>query len=255
MLHHLRSRAPLLLLLCALAAPLLAAPRALSAADSKRATAAPELVPMWWIFLVQGDNKTPLQKDEAAKMQAAHIANLVRLWNEKKSPMAGPFGERGPMRGVVVLGVKDRADVEPEFREDPFVKAGYLKVEAHRWMVPPGSFGAPEEPSSMSKYQFVLLKKGPNWSAATTAPTSAEHQAHVAYIRKLRDQGEVVLAGPLVDAGDLQGLAVFPGEDAEKTQALIARDPQVEAGRLVAERKLLYIGKGVLSPKPTAPAK
>jgi uncharacterized protein YciI len=211
-------------------------------------------VPMWWIFFTQGDNKTPLPKEEAATMQAGHIANLVRMYNEKKSPMAGPFGERGPMRGVVVLGVKNRADVDTEFKEDPFVKAGYLKVEAHRWLAPRGAFGKPEEPTSMAKFQFVLLKKGPNWKEAASNPSSAEQKAHVGYIHKLYEQGEIVLAGPFQEAGDLQGLVIFAGEDGEKTQRLISKDPHVEAGQLVAERKLLYIGKGVLNPKPAAKA-
>jgi uncharacterized protein YciI len=202
---------------------------------------------MWFMFFVQGENRTPLPKEDATRLQREHIGNLTRLWDEKKALAAGPFGERGPLRGIVVLTVKERKDVEAEFREDPFVKAGYLKPEIHRWLAPRSAFGMPDEPPSMAKFQFVILKKGPSWSAAAAVTNSPEQIAHAAYVRSLQEQG-LVVAGPLQDAGDLQGLLIFAGEDAEKVNGLVAKDPHVVAGRLVAERRLLLVGKGVLRP-------
>jgi uncharacterized protein YciI len=224
--------------------------RPIAAAERSETSAEP--VPLWFMFFVQGENRTPLEKDEAGRMQAAHIGNLTRLWNEKKAVAAGPFGERGPLRGVVILTVKERKDVEAEFREDPFVKAGYLKTEMHRWMAPLSAFGKPDQPEGLGKFQLVILKKGANWAAATAATKSPEQLAHTAYLQSLQAQG-LAVAGPLLEAGELQGLAIFTGDDAEKITSLMAKDPHVAAGRLAAERKLLYMAKGVVkSPAPGA---
>lgn len=246
MIRGIRSQLLSLVLLGATVCGQALLPRTATAADDKPSASA-ELTPMWFMFFVQGENRTPLAKEDAPRLQAEHIGNLTRLWNEKKALAAGPFGERGPLRGIVVLTVKERTDVEAEFRNDPFVKAGYLKPEIHRWFAPRSAFGTPDEPPSMAKFQFVILKKGPSWSATAAAPKSPEQLAHVGYVRSLQEQG-LVAAGPLQDAGDLQGLLIFAGEDAEKVNGLVAKDPHVAAGRLVAERRLLFVGKGVLRP-------
>src|SRR5262245_52255783 len=81
----------------------------------RKAETGPELVPYWWMFFVSGDNKTPLAKEEAEKMQAGHIANMERLGKEGKAILGGPFGDRTRLRGIVVLTVKTREELLGEF--------------------------------------------------------------------------------------------------------------------------------------------
>lgn len=90
-----------------------------------------EMTSLWWIFLASGENKTPLPKEEAQKMQQGHIGNLERLGKEGKAVAAGPFGDRTPLRGIVVLTVKSREEAQAEFKDDPFVQAGRLIAEQH----------------------------------------------------------------------------------------------------------------------------
>lgn len=231
----------------ALAALLLVLPASLRAEEKPLINPA-EMTTYWWTFLVSGENKTPLGKDEAQKMQQGHIGNLERLGKEGKALTAGPFGDRTPLRGIVVLTVKTKAEAEAEFKDDPFVKAGYLKPEVHPWMTFKNSFGKPAEPFKMQQYQFVLYRKGPAFSEQDTAELRRAHEAHLKYLLQARKEGFVALVGPLTDNGDRRGILVFRTEDAAKAKAFVEADPHVKSGQLIAEQHPLYLAAGVLDP-------
>ncbi|MFN3653295.1 MAG: YciI family protein [Armatimonadota bacterium] len=222
---------------------------ALRAEEPKKPLIDPnEMTTYWWTFFVSGDNKTPLPREEAAAMQKAHIGNLERMWKEGKAVTAGPFGDRTPLRGIVILTVKTREEALAELKDDPFVKAGYLKPEIHQWMTFKSSFGKPVEPPQMVKYQFVLYKKGPSYTAESGEALREAHEAHLKYLLQGRKDGLLALVGPLTDAGDRQGILVFRTDDEAKAKAFVDADPHVKSGRLVAELHPLYLGKGVLDP-------
>src|SRR5260221_11695775 len=77
---------------------------------------------LYWIFLNKGGNKTPLEKEESQKLQEAHIGNLGRLGEQGKALTAGPLGDNGSIRGIVVLTVKTPQEVKDCFLADPFVQ-------------------------------------------------------------------------------------------------------------------------------------
>ena len=64
-------------------------------------------------------------------------------------------------------------------------------------------FGAdekkPEPKYEMTKYVMGLLRKGPNWSAASTEETQRIQEGHMANIRKMAAVGKLVVAGPFND--------------------------------------------------------
>jgi uncharacterized protein YciI len=220
---------------------------------AQKAEAPRERVTYWWMFFVSGDNRTPLAKEEAERMQKAHIANMERLGKEGKALMGGPFGDRTRLRGIVVLTVKSREDVIAEFKDDPYVQAGRLEIEAYRWSTEKLALGKPEEPFKLQETQFVLLKKGPNWTDEATEQVNRDQEAHLKHIRAMQAAGDLALAGPLQDAGDLRGLLLFRTNDAEKVEKLLAEDPHIRSGRLVAERHPLYVGRGLVGDPPAAP--
>ncbi len=207
-----------------------------------------EMTTYWWTFLVRGENKTPLPREEAQKLQQAHIGNLERQYREGKSVAAGPFGDRTPLRGVVVLTVKSREEADAEFKEDPFVKAGYLKPQTFRWTTFKNSFGKPAEPMMMARYQFVLYKKGPAYKDEDTPEARKAQEEHLSYLLQGRKDGMVALVGPLADAGDARGLLVLRTDDEMKAKAFVDADPHVKSGRLTAEHHPLFMAKGVLEP-------
>lgn len=226
-----------------LALALVAASAASRAEETKPLIAPSQMTSYWWTFLVSGDNKTPVTKEENAEMFKGHIANLERMWKEGKSVAAGPFGDAGPLRGIVVLTVKTREEALAEFKNDPFVKARYMKPEIYQWRTLKNSFGKAEEPIKMGKYRFVLYKKGPGFA---TEATAEQRNEHLKYVLQARKEGVLSLAGPLVDAGDNTGILAFRSDDEAAAKAFVAADPYVRSGRFVPEHHLLYIAKGVL---------
>jgi uncharacterized protein YciI len=215
------------------------------------APGAPAMTSHWWMFFVSGDNKTPLAKEDAERMQAGHIRNLERMGKSGKALMAGPLGDGTRLRGIVVLTVDSLEELRAEFRDDPYVKAGRLKIEAYRWSTRKDAIGKPSEPIKMEQYQLVILKKGPKWTAEDSDQTRKDQEGHLRHIEEMLDAGDLALAGPLAEAGDLRGLLVFRTNDADRIQSLLAADPHLRSGRLIAERHPLYVAKGCLGdPKP-----
>jgi uncharacterized protein YciI len=89
--------------------------------------------------------------------------------------------------------------------------------------------------SGLTTYYLGLITKGPNANAGTTeerAKVQAEHQAN---IRRLADEGKLLVSGPCPDHGALRGIFIFKCDSLEEAQELAASDPEVQAGRLKIE--------------------
>ncbi len=86
----------------------------------------------------------------------------------------------------------------------------------------------------MKSYVIVFLKKGPNRSSDST--TRAQLQAaHMANIGKLADAGKLIMAGPMMDDGDIRGIYLFDVRTLDEAKALTETDPAVQAGSLIME--------------------
>ena len=103
-----------------------------------------------------------------------------------------------------------------------------------------------EVPQNMIVYYLRLLKRGPLWTPEETPEVERLQAAHLAYGRKLREAGKLVINGPLLDNGDLRGVGIFRVGSLEEAQALSDADPAVQAGRLISELHPWMIQKGVL---------
>ncbi len=86
----------------------------------------------------------------------------------------------------------------------------------------------------MKHYVMAFLKAGPkrDQDEATTEQLQA---AHLNNIKRLADEGKLVIAGPFLDGGDLKGIYIFNVETIEEAKALTESDPAIQAGRLVME--------------------
>lgn len=94
---------------------------------------------------------------------------------------------------------------------------------------------AAADPPSMAQYFVGLIYRGPTWTPEVTQEVQDLQTAHLANIGRLIDSGEMVLAGPFGDDGDLRGLFFYDVETLEAAQALVDSDPMVKAGRLRVE--------------------
>ena len=91
----------------------------------------------------------------------------------------------------------------------------------------------------MRPYVLAYLKAGPNQDQTEEEATKLG-LAHMANIRRLGDEGKLVLAGPFMDEGEVRGLYIFAVSTLEEAKALTETDPAVQAGRLEMELRPWY---------------
>ena len=58
---------------------------------------------------------------------------------------------------------------------------------------------------------------------------------HYVYLKQLRAEGRLVLAGPSALPGDTFGLGIFDQENRAEVEAIVAADPAVTSGIMTAE--------------------
>jgi uncharacterized protein YciI len=101
-------------------------------------------------------------------------------------------------------------------------------------------------PKDMTTYFHGLLLRGSKWSPEETDETERVQEAHLAHIRRMFEDGDLVIAGPFTDDGDIRGVFIFRTGTIEEAQALAAADPAVKSGRLIVEIHPWMVPSGVL---------
>jgi uncharacterized protein YciI len=182
-------------------------------------------------------------------LQKAHLANLTKMWEEGLLLASGPIGDKGDLRGVLILRGGDRPALESRIAADPLVKAGQLKVDLRPW-AGPADIGVeyrkwtaanPGAPDKMRTYQLGLMRPVPG-----AAPMTAEDgRAHLLSMDAMVKSGKLVAAGPVLTPGDIAGIFIFDATPAD-ADAMAASDPGVKAGKATLERHPWLVAEGVL---------
>jgi uncharacterized protein YciI len=204
------------------------------------------------VLLKGGPNAPPSAPAEQQKMQSEHLALLADL-NKKRINMAyGPILADNPakIRGIAILDVPSADAAKAHFANDPFVKAGVMVVDVYSWMGPRGWFHEPAStdvtnPANLEQLVFGILMRGPTTTQDSAAAAEIQ-KGHLAYMDALHAKGKLVMAGPLVRAGDMRGLVVYRVKDLAEAKALAADDPAVKAGRLTIDAHPWMTFKGIL---------
>lgn len=98
----------------------------------------------------------------------------------------------------------------------------------------------------MRSYVLVILKTGPTPVAEGPA-RKAMFAGHFANMKRLAEQGTLVLAGPLDGVDGWRGLFVLAVDGIEAAKAAVATDPVVVAGEMVPEFHTWYGSAGVMA--------
>ena len=83
----------------------------------------------------------------------------------------------------------------------------------------------------MKPYVMAFLKRGPNRDHDADTATALQ-KAHLDNIIRMADAGQLVVAGPFLDDGEVRGIYIFDVATVEEAKALTETDPAVQAGRL-----------------------
>ena len=86
----------------------------------------------YFVFLKRGNASIA---DSALRMniQVGHLKNIMRLANENKMVLAGPFLDDQQYRGIFIFNASSQEEVEEWLKTDPAIKAGVLTAEVHPW--------------------------------------------------------------------------------------------------------------------------
>lgn len=85
-----------------------------------------------FVILRTGKAKRPAGK-EMDVLQNGHLKNIMRLGDEAKLALAGPFMDDQEMRGIFIFNAKTIEEAKKLLENDPLVSGGYLEAEFHPW--------------------------------------------------------------------------------------------------------------------------
>lgn len=92
-----------------------------------------------------------------------------------------------------------------------------------------------EPAHKLVQFHMALLKHGPKWTATESDETKRLHQEHINYVMSTLESGKAIIAGPLTDGGEIDGVYVFRAKSAEEAKAWAEADPSVASGFRIAE--------------------
>jgi len=97
-------------------------------------------------FFHKGPNWTAEQTDETRRMQEGHLANFAKLAEAGKLIVAGPFGDNGELRGMLIFKLESADEARKLMEADPMLKAGRLTLDLHPWFAAAGLRVNPPKP-------------------------------------------------------------------------------------------------------------
>lgn len=107
--------------------------RAYDAARAKRLGADDYGMKRYVMALLRRGPNPPADKTQAAALMRAHLDNIKRLAKAGKLLIAGPFLDKGALRGIYVFNVATVEEARKLTATDPAIKAGALIMELHPW--------------------------------------------------------------------------------------------------------------------------
>lgn len=83
-------------------------------------------------YLKRGPNRNQ-DSATAEALQKAHLENIMRMADEGKLVVAGPFMDDGDVRGIYIFNVATIEEAKALTETDPAIQAGRLEMELHPW--------------------------------------------------------------------------------------------------------------------------
>jgi uncharacterized protein YciI len=214
--------------------------------ESSAAPAQPTAQQYFFVLLKHPANAPQMSKEDGEKLQEAHMANIRKLYEERKLVIAGPFMDDGVFRGVFVMKADSLDQAKDWANSDPAIKAGRLAAEVHGpWMIRPERIHETDTPNTLEKYSLLLVHRGDKWDPKSPVPQDLVKQ-HLAYLMGLMQQGKLALAGPFRGDGELKGIFIY-SVSMDEAMKLEREDPMVKNGFFKIEGHPWATAKGALA--------
>ncbi len=231
----------LLLLTSAFSFPCLAQEKGLPATQEPEAKAPENL---YWVFLTTGKSLEGIERTEIEAMQAEHLSNFRRLAEEGKLLTAGPMSDpENVRRGIVVLKAGRLEELAEMFREDPYVKQGYMKVDSCKMQFELGKIHTRVAPKGMEELRIVVLERNPESETGLDAETKKQTTD---FLKVQYDLKKLDLSIRLFDVKhNCRQILVFSKQDSDDDILKIVNEiPAVKSGCWKQKTMPIFMGKG-----------
>ena len=191
------------------------------------------------VLLRSAPDRKPIDKAEADRIQAAHMANIHAMADSGVLVAAGPFEDNPPViRGLFVFRTGSLEEARRIALQDPTVVERRNVVDIFSWMGPAGigeeykrlHKADPKTPEDMGVHPFCLLAK-----AVDHPDRERLMREHAAYLGELRGKGKLAATGPSSGYGDVV-------EDADLPTHPRRRGPPVDGRRSGGEGRFVETG-------------
>ena len=210
-------------------------------------------------ILRSNDSGPDLPQERIDSLRVGHLANIRRMFDAHRLVCAGPFADDGTLQGIYIFDADSVSQVRPWIDSDPFLSSGHMVCELRRWLGPVGisevyrraAHADPTRRDSLVHYTMALIVRGPTWRPMEDSATAGLRARSVAGVERMETTGEVALAGPFEDDGDLRAIVVYATADTAVARRWSDADPAVAAGRLRAELHPWLTAHGILAHGPS----
>jgi uncharacterized protein YciI len=218
------------------------------------AQSAPQSDTYYIAFLRPTPDRKPLAKEDAERLQSAHMANIHDMWTRGVLVAAGPFEDKPPaISGIFVFKTASREEAHRLADQDPTVIEHRNTIDVVTWHAPKGIGEEytrmhkedPKTPEGMGVQPFAMVYRGPSWDQAPEERAKVM-AAHDAYIGGLSREGKLSAGGLAEGAPDLLAIVVFNRMPDDEAHRLIDADPAVKAGLFRVEYHRWWCAEHVL---------
>ncbi len=204
----------------------------------------------YWVFLVTGKDAQGVPPTDLAQKQQAHLANFLRLAKAGDLFIAGPMSDpQKTLRGILVAAAKDPQTLSTYFDPDPYVKEGYMNLEANPIAELQGDLTVVLDPRGLEQWRIVVWDRTDKQLPADS-PTL---EAHRAYWNGLRDSGQLAVRARFGESSKRFGVAIIVDRIESQIKALCDDDPLVKEGFVTYQQMPQYLGKGAVKTVTAAP--
>jgi uncharacterized protein YciI len=98
----------------------------------------------FFVFLKTGTNTTADTAD-VSKAFSGHMENIKAMNKAGKLKLAGPFKDKGELRGIFIIDAETEEEVNGLLSHDPAIESGLLSAEIKKWYGPKGLTVMPDK--------------------------------------------------------------------------------------------------------------
>jgi uncharacterized protein YciI len=202
----------------------------------------------FWIILVTGKSAAGVAKEELQAMQKAHIDNFDRLARLGELFAAGPMADpQKHKRGIILVQAESEEKLPDLFAPDPYVKQGYMKLEASEIVKMDGTTKVDFEEKAMEELRIAVLDRAVGGADKSGAELKAADLAHEAYWSKWRAAKKVAIRCKFTESSPHFSILLFPKSDDAEIKKLLDGDPMVQTKMINYSLMPQYLMKGAVS--------